>query len=380
MQQTVNILITGDFAPLNRVEELCRKGDFASVFNNFIDVFQHNDLNVVDLECPLTHAQYTRPKTGPYQNAHPDTIGALSYAGVDLAAMANNHIMDFATRGVEDTLELCQQNGIATIGIGTSQAEAARPFVLKHQGKRIAIMNAADNEFLTTPDGAYTCNPIDAIQCHYNISKAKQENDYVLMIMHAGNEFYRLPSPRTKKLYRFLIDQGADAVVSHHTHVFSGYEIYKGKPIFYGLGNFVYDWPSKKYSDWNRGYVVRLMIGEEMQFEIIPLKQGNEQPGVFKLNDDERKQFDEDIKALNRIIADDAALEEAFAQYCQSVFPMYNAFIEPYWGRYIAALQKRGWLPRFLNRKKRLFHLNLSRCESHRDVLLRLLKENEQLI
>ncbi|SMO50346.1 poly-gamma-glutamate synthesis protein (capsule biosynthesis protein) [Saccharicrinis carchari] len=373
----INILITGDFAPINRVEELSVKGNFQSVFNDFIDVFKNNDLNVVDLECPLTHANTTRPKTGPYQKAHPDTIGALRYADVSLLAMANNHIMDYGEQGVKDTLALCQQNGMATIGIGSSHDEAAKPYVLEQYGKKIALINYADNEFLSTPNGNYTCNPIDPVNSYYDIDQAARHNDFVIVIVHAGNEFYRLPSPRTKKLYRYLADQGADAIIAHHTHVFSGYEIYKGKPIFYGLGNFVYDWPGKIHSDWNRGYVVRLSFTDTLAYKIIPLKQSNTEPGVHHLTDDEKGVFDADIRTLNNIIANDNQLEAEFKKYCQSVFPMYDAFIEPNFGRYITALQKRGWLPKLLSRQKRLFHLNLSRCESHRDVLLRLLKKYE---
>lgn len=374
----INILITGDFAPINRVEKLCLKGDIDSVFNDFIEVFHNNHLNIVDLECPLTHAKTTRPKTGPYQKAHPITIEALKYAEVKLVAMANNHIMDYDNQGVKDTLDLCTQNGIDTVGIGSSTKEASTPFSFELQGIKIAILNYADNEFLSTPDGTYNCNAIDPINGHYDISKAKEKHDYVIVIVHAGNEFYRLPSPRTKKLYRYLVDQGADAIVSHHTHVFSGYEIYKEKPIFYGLGNFVYDWPGKTCSDWNRGYVVKFSISEKLDFEIIPLKQGNERPGVFKLSNNEKDIFNADIQILNAIIANDEELDSEFIKYCQSVFPMYDAFIEPNYGRCIVGLQKRALLPKLLSKQKRLFHLNLSRCESHRDVMLRLLKKYEK--
>ena len=84
------------------------------------------------------------------------------------------------------------------------------------------------------------CSQIDPVRLFYDIAAAKKRHDYLIAVIHAGNEFYDLPSPRTKNLYRYLIDNGADAVVAHHTHRFSGYEIYKSKPIFYGLGNFIY--------------------------------------------------------------------------------------------------------------------------------------------
>ena len=113
----------------------------------------------------------------------------------------------------------------------------------------------------------------------------------MILNVHGGNEFYHLPSPRIKELYRHYINIGADAVISQHTHAYSGYEVYEGKPIFYGLGNFIYDWPGKVNSSWNKGYVVRLNISDKIDFEIIPLEQCNEKPGVFYLSDDEDKAF-----------------------------------------------------------------------------------------
>lgn len=256
----INILFTGDFCPINRIEELAMKKDYALIFNDFIDVFQGNDINVIDLECPLTISKSARRKTGPHQKAHPDNIHILNYAGIKLAALSNNHIMDFSSEGVRDTLEICKENGIDTIGISEAFNEPFKPYSAKIKGKKIAIFNYADEEFLTTPDGSIRCNPIDSIQCFYDLHNVRKSHDFVIVIIHAGNEFYELPSPRTKRLYRSIIDMGADVIISHHTHVFSGYEIYKSKPIFYGLGNFIYDWPGNINSRWNQGFVVNLQI------------------------------------------------------------------------------------------------------------------------
>lgn len=373
----IKILITGDFCPINRIEKLALKGDYRAIFNDFIDVFEGNDLNVTDLECPLTVSESPRQKTGPHQKAHPDCIKILKYANIHLAAMANNHIMDYDNRGVSDTMELCKANIIDTVGIGKTVEDAAKPFTVIIKGKRIGILNFADNEFLSTPDGSFTCNPLNSVQCYYDIKKTRQSHEYVIVIIHSGNEFYNLPSPRTKKLNRYLIEIGADVVISHHTHAFSGYEIYQSKPIFYGLGNFIYDWPGKISSGWNKGFAVRLKISEKMDFEIIPLKQCNDEAGVFHLDANERKAFDEELDHLNQIIVDDKQLEAEFQKYCKSVYPMYDAFIEPYFGKYITALRKRGFFPKLMSRRKRLLLLNLTRCESHREVLLRMLKRYE---
>jgi len=384
-QDPIKILLTGDFCPINRIEELALKKEYTSIFNDFIDVFQGNDLNIVDLECPLTLSHKTRPKTGPHQKAHPDCIHILKYAEIGLVAMANNHIMDYGQPGARDTLEACRNAGIGSVGLtesvkrreGSVEKGPQEPYLLHAKGKKIAILNYADNEFLTTPDLSYQCNPIDPVNCFHDIKAARQNNDYVILIVHAGNEFYELPSPRTKRLYRYLINAGADAVISHHTHAWSGYEIYNSKPIFYGLGNFIYDWTGKINTRWNHGLAIRLLISEKVEFEIIPLTQCNDKPGVFKLNPEETETFNMELIRLNHIISDDQLLDDEFRKYCDSVFPMYEAFIEPNFGRYIASLRKRKLFPKLLSRKKRLLLLNLARCESHRDVLLRLLSKNE---
>ena len=124
---------------------------------------------------------------------------------------------------------------------------------------------------------------------------------------------------------------------------------------------------------WNTGYVVRLKLSDKINFEIIPLKQGGINPGVFHLNTEEKQIFENEIERLNSIVCDNNRLEAEFRNYCRSVFPMYDAFIEPNFGKFIAAARKRHLFPRFISKRKRLLLLNLSRCESHRDVLIRML-------
>jgi len=377
MSKPIKILITGDLCPHNRVEKLVMEGNYEAIFNDFVDVFAGNDLNVTDLECPLTELKVGRKKTGPHQKAHPKCIEILKQANIGLATMSNNHMLDFGATGANQTIECCKSAGIATVGIGKGKTETRLPFILNVNNKKIAFLNFADNEFLTAPDGSVQANPIDPIHNHYDIQNAKVHNDFVIVIVHGGNEFYHLPSPRTKELYRYYTDIGADAVISHHTHTFSGYEVYQGKPIFYGLGNFIYDWPGKVNADWNRGYVVKLSVTDKIDFEIIPLKQCNLLPGVFHLNEQEEKAFREELKFLSTIIADDDKLEYEFRNYCNTVYPMYNAFIEPYFGKVITALRRRGLFPNLMRKQKRLLLLNITRCESHKDILHRMLKNYE---
>jgi poly-gamma-glutamate synthesis protein (capsule biosynthesis protein) len=373
--EPIKILFTGDFCPHNRIEQLSKEGNYPAVFNDFIDVFKGNDLNVTDVECPLTDSKKRISKTGPYQFAAAHNIGILKHAGIGLAAMANNHIMDCDAEGAQDTINTCHEAGIATVGIGHTKEEKRTPWSTTIKGKRIAIINFAENEFIAAPGGELAANNLDLVNNFYDITNAKKTHDVVLLLVHGGNEFYHLPSPRIKETYRFFIDVGADAVISNHTHCLSGYEVYQGKPIFYSLGNFIYDWPGRVNTDWNYGYAVRLLIEDKISFDIVPLKQNNEVPGIFHLSPDEKIGFKEKIGSLNAIINDDTKLAEAFDKYCQSVKRMYDAFIEPNFGKRIASLRARGFFPKLMKNRKRLLLLNLTRCEAHRDVLLNLLSK-----
>jgi poly-gamma-glutamate synthesis protein (capsule biosynthesis protein) len=373
--ETINILFTGDFCPHNRIEQLSKVGNYKAVFNDFINVFDGNDLNVTDVECPLTDSKKRIPKTGPYQFAAAHNIGILKFAKIGLAAMANNHIMDCDAEGAIDTINTCHKEGIETVGIGRTSGEKRKAFSTIIKGKKIAIINFAENEFIAAPGGKVAANSLHLVNNYYDITAAKQEHDIVLLMVHGGNEFYSLPSPRMKETYRFFIDIGADAVISNHTHCFSGYEVYKDKPIFYSLGNFIYDWPERINSDWNNGYAVKLKITEKIDFEIIPLKQNNEVPGLFHLNKEEKKGFWEKMALRNAIIGDDIRLAEEFNNYCLSVKRMYDSFIEPNFGKTIASLRGRGFFPKLMKNRKRLLLLNLARCEAHRDVLLNLLSK-----
>jgi poly-gamma-glutamate synthesis protein (capsule biosynthesis protein) len=175
-----------------------------------------------------------------------------------------------------------------------------------------------------------------------------------------------------KKWYRFFVDAGANAVIGHHTHIISGYEVYQEAPIFYSLGNFCFDWPGLRNKPWNNGMMVRLQIEKHqpITFELEYFNQNNEQPGVFLLSDEEKSTAMQSVDQLNGIIADDLLLEQRFANYVASWKPVMDTWIQPYQGKYLPSLFKRGLLPQLITKKKKLLYTNLIRCEAHRDILI----------
>jgi poly-gamma-glutamate synthesis protein (capsule biosynthesis protein) len=220
---------------------------------------------------------------------------------------------------------------------------------------------------------------LNAISNHYDIKKARALADYVIVICHGGREHYQLPSPQLRERYKFFIDSGADAVISHHTHCFSGYEYHNGKPIFYSLGNFIFDY-KKKYQKglWTQGFAVLLKFSDDLiDFELIPFHQGREKnPNLTLLDEVERKIFDDKIEELNTIINDENLFLAKWNEYIKSQMLSYNGLLLIQ-NKYLRALKSKGLLPRFFmhSEKHQYVLLNLMKCEAHREIMINVLEK-----
>ena len=104
----IEIVVTGDLCPINRVEELVLNQNYDLIFNNTLQILSKADLAITNLECPLVNDAVRIPKIGPALKANIKTIEALSYANIKLVAMANNHIMDFGVEGLKSTFKTCK--------------------------------------------------------------------------------------------------------------------------------------------------------------------------------------------------------------------------------------------------------------------------------
>src|SRR5690625_730417 len=157
----ITLTFCGDYAPCRRFEPLVVE-DKSRVLDGALPIIQASDLSFVNLECVLT--EYDKPirKSGPALKASPECIEPLTH--FDVVGLANNHILDFGAQGVNDTIKLCNQNGIPTVGAGANLEEAQRVFYTEIKGVVIALIAVAEHEFnIATPDSAGAA-PIDEIR------------------------------------------------------------------------------------------------------------------------------------------------------------------------------------------------------------------------
>ena len=170
-------------------------------------------------------------------------------------SLANNHVMDYGEEGLRQTKVTLASHGIPFAGAGDNEEEARRPMILEENGKHIAVFCCCERQFGMATAGSAGCAE-KGVWLYNAIREIKVSGlaDFVIVSCHAANEFSPWPTPRLREFYRSLIDVGADCIHGHHAHVPQGWEVYGGKPIFYGLGNFVVDceaWKSNRNQLWS---------------------------------------------------------------------------------------------------------------------------------
>ena len=369
------ILIAGDFAPRARVAKLIDEGRSEDIFEQVSPLTSRSDYSIVNLEAPVVEQTSVQPitKYGPNLKCSAKAIDALVNAGFNMVTLANNHFYDYGEEGVVDTLKACKLRHLDVVGGGVNINEASKILYKEIEGIRIAFINCCESEFSIATEHLGGSNPLNPLKQYYDIIGARRNSDKVIVIVHGGHELYQLPSPRMKEVYRFFVDAGADVVLNHHQHCYSGYEVYKGRPIFYGLGNFCFDiTPTQVETLWNYGYMVELNIdGDTITFDIIPYNQCSNSPSVKILSPGA---FSNELSILNEIIADDVELKLATNRYYETCAWYERSILEPYRGRVLNKLFSMNLLPKFVSGVKRYAMLNHIECESHREKLVFALK------
>lgn len=374
-QAMIKILVAGDYVPVKRVSKLVEERQYEQVFGKVRDLCGQFDYSLVNFECAVwSQDSFPIVKNGPHLACHVNGVEMLAYAGFHCACLANNHFYDYGDGGVRATLSALDQYQLDHVGGGRNMKEASTTLFKKVKGETLAVVNCAEHEFSIATKTSGGSNPLDLVAQYHAIKEAREKADHVLVIVHGGIEGYALPTPRMAETYRFFVDLGADAVVNHHQHCYTGYETYKGKPIFYGLGNFCFD-SNSSMKKWEEGFIVGLSFDEgKVGFEAYPYVQCKETPDVRFMEGEKKRLFEENICRFNQVIASPEALEEAYLKYLERVDDLYHALFSPYGGRWTEALCEKRLLPTLFPRGKWPKMLNMIECESHRDKLIHFIK------
>ncbi|MFZ2970542.1 MAG: CapA family protein [Minisyncoccia bacterium] len=173
----------------------------------------------------------------------PKSVKGLKFGGFNVLSIANNHIMNFGLKGLSSTIDNLDENDILHIGAGLDEEDIFKPAFKEIKGTKFAFLGFTYNrDIRKDPEGGvYGVADMDMEKMQSAVTKARSEADVVIVSMHAGTEYKTSSGSFQQNFAHGAIDAGADVVIGHHPHVVQNSEIYKGKYIFYSLGNFVFD-------------------------------------------------------------------------------------------------------------------------------------------
>src|SRR3989344_3635840 len=285
--KTISLLAAGDIMLSRNVGtkiELAQNPDLP--FEKVADLLRGADLTFGNLECPLSDLNIPIREGLVFRCLTRDFGGVIN-SGFDVLSAANNHSMDQGVAGLTFTIDYLRSKNVLPVGtiachceecndeaiLKDCFADARNDNLVERRGTKFGFLAYSYSAF---NDGKNSAHPqistldIDKLQLDIEDIQSRGAN-FIVVSMHAGTEYTRKPNQRQIDFARAAIDAGADIVIGHHPHWIQDIDIYQGKPIFYSLGNFVFD---QMWSQETReGLMVRLAIRDKRleRAELIPI-------------------------------------------------------------------------------------------------------------
>lgn len=268
-----------------------RPADFSWPWGDALQVLDElaPDLRIVNLETSITTSDDIQPHKAVLYRMHPGNVSCLTAARLDACALANNHVLDFGVRGLEDTLDVLTRAGLGPVGAGRDQQQAWRPVALGAGGRRVLVWSVGSpssgvpRSWAAAPGHAGVAflredSEADADALCERVRLTKQPGDIAVVSVHWGSNWgYDVPREQVRLAHQ-LIDNGVDVVHGHSSHHPRPVEVYRDRLVLYGCGDLINDYEGIRGHEQFRGdlrllYVVRLNpAGGLDQLRMVPLQ------------------------------------------------------------------------------------------------------------
>lgn len=242
---TLTVLFTGDIMLGRDVGRLVRHAGPDRLFSPSVDsLFATAGVVVANLECPVTSVGAPLNKRFVFRG---DTavLPVMRRHGITHLNLANNHSIDHGREGLADTYHNIKKAGMVPVGCGADGQEACRAVLVATVPRPVyvlASLRVMSENYVYMPDRPCVCEaPVDRLCDSVRAIRRRSPRACVIVCLHWGVEHTLHPAPWQRHEARMLVDAGADAVVGHHPHTVQDVELYRGRPVFYSLGNFIFD-------------------------------------------------------------------------------------------------------------------------------------------
>jgi poly-gamma-glutamate synthesis protein (capsule biosynthesis protein) len=296
---------------VNRAIE--RAGNPLLPFGALGNLLTATDFNFGNLESPVSGNDKIQGRGLVFNTKRNDTAGLIKY-NFKIVSLANNHALDQGVKGLRFTQKFLDERQIEYIGVGETKRQAWQPKIITANGIRIGFIGAS---YCSINDGGGVRNEfvarVEEIEyLRASIEKLKAESDFIVVTMHAGVEYTRKPARAQIAFARAAIDAGADLVIGSHPHWIQTFEQYRGRYVFYSLGNFIFD---QRKPDTKEGLMLQITLLQRKfekkatenrieKIELIPVV--SERLGVpRRASDTETKTILKKIGAREEIILPD---------------------------------------------------------------------------
>lgn len=242
-------------------------------------IFRNADFAIVNLECPVTSVHTPLTKKFVFR-AEPEWLPALRTAGITHCILANNHSYDHGRDGLTATAENLNDADIVPVGYGTSQHVACLPTLIEKNGISVALfssvtLNLESWMYLENAPGMCQAT-IDDLKQSITRHRKDHPETTIIITLHWGVEYQFTPSAFQRQQALELIEAGADAIIGHHPHVVQSFERIEGKPVFYSIGNLIFDNPNPATHE---GILVKFILTKnENAVEIVPYRSARSIP------------------------------------------------------------------------------------------------------
>lgn len=208
------------------------------------NVIRDADFFMVNQEFPFSSRGVQAEDKEYTFRLEPERVSMFRELGIDAVTLANNHALDFGEEALLDSIAALDGAGILHTGAGVDLAEAKKPVETELDGIPVAVIGATRVipvwSWAAGKNHAGMLSSYDATALLKEIQDQKERGKFVIVYVHWGVEKDEKPQEYQRTLGQQYIDAGADLVIGAHPHVLQGLEYYKGKPIVYSLGNFVF--------------------------------------------------------------------------------------------------------------------------------------------
>jgi poly-gamma-glutamate synthesis protein (capsule biosynthesis protein) len=276
---------TGDVMLGRNVDDRWREGPSTGIWGSTLDRLQTLDGLFVNLECCLSTRGLRRPARTYYFRADPGwAVPALDAGGVTWAGLANNHLLDYGSVALADTLDHLSDGGIARSGAGPDLSTAIDPAIVDVDGITIAVLAFTDQSQsysagADSPGTAYGRLDWTNRRTRRLVTEAMDraraaDPDLLVASLHWGPNWVTEPSQTQRRFAHWLVDRGVDLVHGHSAHVIQGVEVYRGRPIIYDAGDFVDDYAVKPDLHNDRSFLFELHVdrGQADALRLVPVE------------------------------------------------------------------------------------------------------------